>query len=78
MPNQSVDSLTVILRDMANVSLGWEVEGIISPEESVSKMLKVIPIKNVEQSGTFWTWEGKVRLGWTKLKLADRFKEYPW
>lgn len=47
---------------MANVSLGWEVEGIISPEESVSKMLKVIPTKNIEQSGTFWTWEGKVSL----------------
>lgn len=50
-----------MLRDMANVSLGWEVEGIISAEESVSKMLKVIPTKNIEQSGTFWTWEGKVK-----------------
>lgn len=28
-------------RDMANVSVGWEVEGIISTEESVSSMLKV-------------------------------------
>ena len=54
-------------RDMANVSLDWEVEGIISPENSVSEMLKVIPTKNVEQSGTFWTWEGKVGLERTKM-----------
>ena len=45
---------------MANVSLGWEVEGIISPEESVSAMIKVITTKTTAQSGTFWTWEGKV------------------
>lgn len=46
---------------MANISLDWEVEGILSPEESVSAMLKVIPTKTIEQSGTFWTWDGKVR-----------------
>lgn len=63
---------------MANVSLGWEVEGIISPEESVSKMLKVIPTKNIEQSGTFWTWEGNVSLERMNAEVADRFKEYPW
>lgn len=49
-----------LLRDMANVSLEWEVEGIISVEESVSAMLNVIPGKTLEQSGTFWTWEGRV------------------
>ena len=47
---------------MADVELDWEVEGIISPEESVSAMLKVIVSKTVEHSGTFWTWEGKVRV----------------
>ncbi|MCJ1301240.1 hypothetical protein MMC08_004039 [Hypocenomyce scalaris] len=52
-----------VATDMADVELDWEVEGIISPEESVSAMLKVIVSKTVEHSGTFWTWEGK---------------EYPW
>jgi len=28
--------------DMANVSLDWDVEGIISPQESITCMLKVI------------------------------------
>ncbi|KAF2664331.1 NAD(P)-binding protein [Microthyrium microscopicum] len=49
--------------DMANVDLPWEVEGSISPEESVSAMLKLIPTKTPQQSGTFWTWEDN---------------EYPW
>ena len=47
---------------MANVEVDWEVEGIITPEVSVSAMLKVIVSKTPEHSGTFWTWEGKVRL----------------
>lgn len=49
-----------LLRDMANVSVGWEVEGIMSAEESVSGMLKVVETKNLQDTGTFWTWEGKV------------------
>lgn len=49
-------------RDMANVSVDWEVEGIISAEESVIAMLNVITTKTLEHSGTFWTWEGKVRI----------------
>lgn len=53
---------------MANVALDWEVEGIITPEESVRGMLKVIEEKGkggVNERGgekigtaTFWTWEG--------------------
>jgi NAD(P)-dependent dehydrogenase (short-subunit alcohol dehydrogenase family) len=31
--------------DMANVSLDWDVEGIISPRESIGCMLKVIEVK---------------------------------
>jgi hypothetical protein len=61
--------------DMAsNVSLDWEVEGIISPKESVECMLKVIAEKGWngtdeggrlslrvdEGEATFWTWEGKM------------------
>ena len=62
---------------MANVSLDWEIEGIIRPEESVSKMLKVIPTKNIEQSGTFWTWEGKVSLDCINMEVANNFKGVP-
>jgi hypothetical protein len=60
--------------DMAsNVNLGWEVEGIISPKESIGCMLKVIAEKGWngtdeggrvssrvnEGEATFWTWDGK-------------------
>ena len=47
---------------MANVSLGWEVEGIISADESVAGMLRVVEQKTILDTGTFWTWEGKVSL----------------
>lgn len=59
----------------ADVSIHWDVEGIISPRESISGMLKVIAEKGKdgvdeggrlsggmqkeEGSATFWTWEGK-------------------
>jgi NAD(P)-dependent dehydrogenase (short-subunit alcohol dehydrogenase family) len=46
--------------DMANYELTWEVHGMITPEESVSKMLKVITTKGIQHSGTFWTFEDKV------------------
>jgi len=50
--------------DMANnITVDWEVEGIIQAPESVSKMLKVIDEKDKFQSGTFWCWDGR---------------EYPW
>lgn len=45
---------------MANVDLGWTVEGQMTPQQSVSKFLKVITSKTLEDSGTFWTWENKV------------------
>ena len=46
---------------MANIEVEWEVEGILTPQESVEKMLTVLPVKTGrEYSGTFWTWEGKV------------------
>ena len=44
--------------DMANIEVGWEVEGIMTPKESVEGMLRVIPEKGIEESGSFWTWEG--------------------
>ncbi|KIX04317.1 uncharacterized protein Z518_05184 [Rhinocladiella mackenziei CBS 650.93] len=45
--------------DMANIDLDWEVEGIISPSESVTKMLMVIGEKDRNDSGTFWCWNGR-------------------
>jgi hypothetical protein len=45
---------------MANIQLSWEVQGIISPEVSVSNMISVIESKGIQHSGTFWTWENKV------------------
>lgn len=48
------------ISDMAaDVEIEWEVEGIISVEESVSKMLPVIESKQLKDSGTFWTWDNR-------------------
>ncbi|KKY22162.1 putative short-chain dehydrogenase reductase [Phaeomoniella chlamydospora] len=48
-----------VATDMANIEgVDWEIEGVMTPEESVTGMLKVIPGKTAEHSGTFWTWEG--------------------
>lgn len=49
-----------VATDMANVQLPWEVQGIISAEESVAKMIEVIQSKGIQHSGTFWTYENKV------------------
>lgn len=51
-----------VARDLADIPLGWEVEGVMSPEESVLGMLRVISTKTIHDSGTFWTWEGKVSI----------------
>ena len=48
--------------DMANIDVDWEVEGIISPAESVRGMLEVIAGKDDTDSGTFWCWDGRVSL----------------
>lgn len=45
---------------MANINVDWEVEGVITPQESVEKMLKVIGDKDKSHSGTFWCWDGRV------------------
>ena len=56
--------------DMANIDLGWDVEGQMTAEESVSAMLKVIPSKGYRESGTFWTWENKVGLSKLQFEYA--------
>ncbi|KAF1963043.1 NAD(P)-binding protein [Byssothecium circinans] len=45
--------------DMADINVAWQVHGIITPEESVSKMIDVIQSKGIQHSGTFWTYENK-------------------
>lgn len=34
----------------------------MTPQESVSALIKVIESKGVQHSGTFWTWENKVSI----------------
>lgn len=67
---------------MANIQLSWEVQGIISPEVSVSNMISVIESKGIQHSGTFWTWENKVSPLSSTLtfNFADIcvFKPYIW
>lgn len=46
--------------DMANVDLGWEVEGQMEVGESVSKCIATIEARGPEDHGIFWTWEGEV------------------
>lgn len=64
---------------MANIEVGWEVEGIMSPKESVSGCIKVIESKGVKHSGTFWTWENKVSvLRDVMSSSANETQPYPW
>ena len=46
----------------ADISVGWEIEGIMSVEFSVSSMLKVIAMTTPRDTGKFLTWEGRVSL----------------
>jgi len=45
---------------MADVEVPWEVPDMMEPEESVRGMLKVIESKDYKDTGTFWTWDGRV------------------
>ncbi|KAL8681235.1 MAG: hypothetical protein Q9186_002613 [Xanthomendoza sp. 1 TL-2023] len=65
-----------VATDLANVTLDWEVEGILSVEESVSAMILVIETKTIQDSGKFYTWEGKsdlkdARVGVPPVSTAD-------
>ena len=71
----------VHFRDMANITVDWEVEGIISPEESVTKMLKVFAEKGKDDSGTFWCWDGRVSTKRSCFEIASTklfLQEHPW
>ena len=64
---------------MANIEVDWEVEGIIKPSESVAGMLEVVEKKSFQDTGTFWTWEGKVKQSRSlhSEKLADERAAIP-
>lgn len=51
-----------VATDMANVDLGWEVQGQMTPQESVSACIKTIESKGAEDTGSFFTWDNKVSL----------------
>jgi len=46
--------------DMTSIDADLPIEGLLTPQESVEKMLAVIPMRTIDDTGTFWTWEGKV------------------
>jgi hypothetical protein len=51
---------------MSKIDIAWEIDGgQITAEESVVAMIDVIQSKNIEHTGTFWTWENEV--SWTTI-----------
>lgn len=46
---------------MADVPVAWEIEGVLSPENSVESMLNVIDASSISDTGKFLTWQGQVR-----------------
>jgi NAD(P)-dependent dehydrogenase (short-subunit alcohol dehydrogenase family) len=54
-----------VATDMAEVEVPWEVNGVLSPEESVKGCLQTIEARKPEESGTFWTWKAEV--GYTRF-----------
>lgn len=66
--------------DMGNIETEWEVEGIITPKTSVSMMLDVLASKTLKDRGTFWTWEGKVRMKAESqtLEMLILKQQHPW
>lgn len=71
-----------VTTDMANVALDWEVEGIISPQESISCMLKVIAEKGlggVDERGVVTARnEGRKEEDGAATFWTWEGKRYPW
>ncbi len=66
-------------RDMANIDLDWEVEGIIQVDESVRGMLRVTDSKGKNDTGTFWCWDGRVRtIRYCPVAILTKTQEHPW
>ncbi|KAI9712724.1 MAG: hypothetical protein M1820_001345 [Bogoriella megaspora] len=51
-----------VATDMGSIDVAWQVDGIITPEQSVAAMINVIQSKGIQHSGTFWTWEDKLTI----------------
>ena len=64
---------------MANFEHDWDVDGILSPRESISGMLGVIAARTRQDSGTFWRWDGQVRMKdpFSAWAVADRGSNIP-
>lgn len=54
----------------SDIEPSYDIEGVLTPQESVEGMLHVIPTKTLEHSGTFWTWEGRVSHEEVSLPLS--------
>ena len=66
-------------RDMANIDLDWEVEGIIKADESIRGMLQVIDSKGKDDTGTFWCWDGRVCTNFPcGPHILTQTQEHPW
>uniref|UniRef100_A0A093VI98 Putative oxidoreductase n=1 Tax=Talaromyces marneffei PM1 TaxID=1077442 RepID=A0A093VI98_TALMA len=49
-----------VATDMGNLGIAWEISGgQITAEESVVAMIDVVQSKNIEHTGTFWTWKNE-------------------
>lgn len=48
--------------DMSHIDIDWEVEGVMTPKESVKQCIDTIESKTYDDSGTFWTWDNRVSL----------------
>ena len=46
---------------LGDASVGWDIDGVISAEYSVSAMLRVIATTTPRDTGRFLTWEGRVK-----------------
>ncbi|KAJ9649419.1 hypothetical protein H2199_000194 [Coniosporium tulheliwenetii] len=59
-----------VATDMSNINVPWQVEGIITPEQSVVAMIDVIQSKGIQHSGTFWTWQNQSKTKWIFLRSS--------
>jgi hypothetical protein len=55
---------------MQNIDIAWEIDGLITPEESIRGMLAVIAERDLADSGTFWTWDGRVCSWWLLKEVS--------
>lgn len=44
---------------MAKIDTTWEIEGVISPQESIRNMILVITRLCHGDTGSFWRWDGE-------------------